>query len=80
MATENVVPQTGQTVQTPRTAYFEIAEDQDGAWHWCLWGGNGRCMARNAVAYSRKKDAVQAIKILLKSAPTAKYIVKDNPV
>lgn len=63
---------TGQTVQE-RTAYFEIGKDQEG-WHWVLWSGNGRVLARNPQPYERRKDVLQAVKNLAKLVPSVKYI------
>ena len=41
--------------------WVEIAQDSDG-WHWCLWAGNGRAIARNCEPYDSKKHAVQAVR------------------
>jgi uncharacterized protein YegP (UPF0339 family) len=77
---KNDTPQTVQTVQRGRDnePFFEVAEDSAGKWHWLLWSGNGREMARNAVPYEKKKDVIQAIKSLQSVVAKARYIVKSH--
>lgn len=67
-----------QPAPVARTAYFEIAADADGQWHWCLWSGNGRLMARNAEEYPRRKDVIQAIKTLVKLVPSVPLILAST--
>lgn len=64
---------------TVNTAYFEVATDEDGTFHWCLWSANGRMMARNAASYERQKDVVQAIRNLQRLIPSVQLIVKTEP-
>lgn len=47
-----------------RTAYFEVAMDKQGQWHWCLWTANGRAMALNADGYNERNDCTRAIETL----------------
>ena len=59
-----------------RTAYFEVAQDEEGRWHWCLWSGNGRIMARDPEGYAQKKHSVEAIKTLVKIMPSVTMVVE----
>lgn len=71
---------TGQTGQptVKNTAFFEVAVDEEGKWHWVLWSGNGRMVARNPAEYERRKDVVQAIRNLVKLVPSVKYVVSTT--
>lgn len=75
---ENNTPQTGQTVQNGKehTPFIELACDSQGKWHWVLWSANGRQVARNAVEYDRKKDAIQALKAIKEVVPKVKIVVQ----
>lgn len=63
-------PETVQTVQEPtdetvgpfkevnsKRGRVELAKDEDGQWHWCLWSSNGNQLAINAIPYPRLNDA-----------------------
>lgn len=58
-------------------AWFELVEEA-GEWHWCLWSGNGRMVARNCVPYGRKKDAMQAIRLLAGVVDGARLILESE--
>lgn len=78
---EDVVQETGQTGQKAKEAgakqaRFEVAQDKEGGWHWMLWSGNGLQVARSARSYERKKDCIQAVKLLKKLVPSVKYVVQ----
>lgn len=57
--------------------FVEIARDAEG-WHWMLWSGNGRPIARNALAYGTQKHALQAIKLLPGIWSQVKVVVKSS--
>lgn len=40
-----------------RTPYIELAMDEEGEWHWCLWATNGRPMAVSLNPFKRRNDA-----------------------
>lgn len=67
-----------QSKPATNTAFFEITEDGEGKWHWCLWSGNGRAMARNPGEYERRKDVIQAVRNLRKLVPTVKLVVQSS--
>lgn len=60
---------------TSNEPYYELAQDSAG-WHWLLWSGNGRPLARNAAPYVREKDAIQAINAMPGNVKAAKAIVR----
>ena len=67
MSNEQVLDQAEADAPRPeqkqeRKPFIEMAEDADG-WHWCLWSGNGRMMARNAIAFPERKQCLGSIKI-----------------
>lgn len=68
-------PQTGQTGQKV-PPWVEVAQDEEGKWHWCLWSSNGRQLATNIVPYERQKDAVQAYKNAAEAFAEAKVVAK----
>lgn len=86
---EATAPPTVQTVQPASAAqsgdprfgesWFEIAEDQQGRWHWCLWTTNGRPMARSGVAYERRKDVIAAVKLLRQHVAAARRVIYCKP-
>lgn len=53
-------PETVQTGQ--RQPWFEMAQDEEGLWQWCLWSGNGRQMANSAIGYNQSSECKDAIK------------------
>lgn len=60
-----------------REPFWEIA--QEGIeWHWCLWSGNGRPLARNAEPYGSKKDCIQAIKAIAPNASVARLVAQNH--
>ena len=65
------------TTAKPREPWIELAQDAEG-WHWCLWSGNGQAVARNAVPYTDKKHAIQAIRLLGKVFEQAKIICMSH--
>lgn len=65
-----VIPQTGRNV------WFEISQDTDGTWHWVLWSGNGRMLARNALPMETQRVCEKSVKNMVKACGVAKYIVK----
>jgi uncharacterized protein YegP (UPF0339 family) len=77
------VQETVQTVQAGDPRYgqiwYEIAQDQQELWHWCLWSSNGRPVARSGVAYQRKKDAVEAVRKLRSTVDAATRIIYCRP-
>lgn len=70
--------QTGQKAPGKGAPFFEIAMDEEGHWHWMLWSANGRMMAKNAVAFDRKKDVIPSIRSMQKVIPTVKLIVQSH--
>jgi uncharacterized protein YegP (UPF0339 family) len=72
-------PTTQPKVTAPTTTtrknepWIEVARDDEG-WHWQLWSGNGRAIARNAVAYDTKKHCLQAIATLPGIWPTVNVV------
>ncbi len=80
---EPSVPQTVQTVQAGDPRYgepwYEVAQDQQENWHWCLWSVNGRPIARSGVAYQRKKDAVEAVRKLAATVGAARKVIFCRP-
>lgn len=72
--------ETVQTVQDqkPRDPWFEVSQDDGGKWHWCLWSGNGRQMAHSAVPYDRRKNAIEAIRLMVAACEVAKVIASAN--
>ena len=73
--TKRITPLTVQTGQNAaRTAWIEIAMDPQGKWHWLLWSGNGRPVARNPVEYEKRKDAIQAAKSVHQLLPSVQFI------
>lgn len=72
--------ETVQTVQRqgPRHPWFEIAKDEEGKWHWCLWSGNGRQMAHSAIPYDTRKNAIEAIRLMVAAGEVAKVIGVAN--
>lgn len=78
--TESVAEDVQKTVQTvqEREPWFELAADAEGKWHWCLWSGNGRQMARNAMKYNRQNDAMMAVLAFVKKVQGAKIICKAH--
>lgn len=76
---EPQLPPTVQTVQKPKSdPWFEIAQDAEGRWHWCLWSPNGRPLAISATLYERDKDCVTAAKSLAKHVVAAKEVFRAN--
>lgn len=60
--------------------YVEVAKDSQNQWHWQLWAGNGSPMARNAVAYTDRKQciaAVAAIEDLMRQARSVVTATRD---
>jgi uncharacterized protein YegP (UPF0339 family) len=55
----------------------EVAQDADG-FHWVLWSGNGRMIARNAITYDTLKHCKQAIRALPGIWGKVKLIVKAS--
>lgn len=43
-----------------RTPYVEIAPDDEGEYHWCLWSGNGRAIACGVTGFKRRNDCQKA--------------------
>lgn len=60
-----------------REPYIEIAQDAEG-WHWQMWSGNGRAIARNAVAYESRKHCMQAVKLLPGIWAAVRLVVQGN--
>jgi uncharacterized protein YegP (UPF0339 family) len=72
-------PPTVQNVQTPqevspaadddnapkRAAYIEMAQDEAGDWHWCLWSANGRAIAANVQPFKRRNDCQKNVETAL---------------
>lgn len=62
-------PQTVQTVQNEpekrggMVAFFEVAKDSAGRWHWVLWSTNGRPLATSAIVngYDQQSTCTTAI-------------------
>jgi uncharacterized protein YegP (UPF0339 family) len=69
---------TGTPAPSSRTPFFELAQDHEGEWHWALWSGNGRMMARNAEGYQRRKDCLQAVKNMIALVPTVTLIAAST--
>lgn len=65
------------TSKTRNEPYFEVAQDSEG-WHWVLWSGNGRMVARNALPYDTRKHAVQGAKAAQTGFPKAKFAVVSH--
>jgi uncharacterized protein YegP (UPF0339 family) len=65
---------TGDKARGSQEAFVEVTQESDG-WHWMLWSGNGRQMARSAVGYPDKKHCVQAIQAVPDVFAKAKVIV-----
>lgn len=40
-----------------RDPFVELAQDEKGLWHWCLWTKNGRAIAMNTSGFERQNDA-----------------------
>lgn len=66
----HMIPQQGRNV------WVEVAKGEDGMWHWLMWSGNGRQIARNAVPFESVKIAVQSVKKMLGAAAAVKYVVQ----
>jgi uncharacterized protein YegP (UPF0339 family) len=75
---ETPPPETVQTVQRP--PYFEVAQGQDGKWHWMLWSGNGRQLAMNVFSYERQNDCTSAIKTINEAMKKGLKIVIAHPI
>jgi len=65
-------PQTGHTGQKAkqnRVPWFEMAQDAEKQWHWCLWSTNGRAIALNPQGFLRRNDCaanIQAVREAMK--------------
>lgn len=55
--------------------FWEIAPDNYGQWHWALWSGNGRIIARNAYPLASRQQAIAAIKAAKAGAAEAEMRV-----
>jgi uncharacterized protein YegP (UPF0339 family) len=68
---------TAPTTTTRRNEpYVEIAQDEDGKWHWQLWSGNGRAIARNSLPYESKKHVLQALATIAPAINAANAVVQ----
>lgn len=73
------------TVQTGHPAplrkpFFEVAQDDQGQWHWCLWSSNGRQLAVNANSFPRRSDCTNSIIALKNSVgPECTIAVAHKP-
>ena len=81
---ETETPETVQTVQEEekpkeRDPFFEIAEDDDGLFAWCLWSGNGRMLAQSAIGYKQVIDCRQAINTMNSLIAKKVSIVISHP-
>ena len=47
-------------------AFIEIAEADDGGWHWCLWSTNSRIVARSGDAHNSFKACLQSLRSTVK--------------
>jgi len=54
--------------------FYELARNEEG-WHWCLWAKNGRIIARNAIPYASKQQALNAVTIAMRSGKGETKIV-----
>lgn len=76
--TEETPTKETTTKKPPRNRpFWEIAQDAEG-WHWCLWSGNGRQIARSAVPYESKKHVLQAVKLIAPNVNDARLVVKGS--
>ena len=44
-----------------RAPYIEMAEDESGWWHWCLWSANGRAICIGNSSFKRRNDCMQSV-------------------
>ncbi len=58
-------PEEGDPI-APRTPYIEVAKDEKGRWHWCLWSANGRMLATNPNPYERRAECTGAVETMMK--------------
>lgn len=63
------------TPTVTRPAYFEVAKDGQGKWHWTLWSGNGRQMAICVMGYDQRSDCTDAIKTVKNAVAAATRVV-----
>jgi uncharacterized protein YegP (UPF0339 family) len=88
MEMDKTTQETGQTVQeTPemvqviedaRGAFIEIAEDKNHQWHWALWAGNGRIVARSGQTHATFKSSVQSLRSIIKLWQKSLPIVRSH--
>ncbi len=74
MTTKTTTPETKTT--KPREPWYELAQDTEGQWHWCLWAGNGQQLACSPKGYTEKKHAIQALRLVAPAANSAKVVAK----
>lgn len=75
---ETLTTATTTVTSSERECFYELADGVDG-WHWCLWSGNGRMIARNPEPYETKKHAIQALKSVAGIAAKARVVTKASP-
>ena len=68
---------TGPTTSEPQEPFVEVAQDSTG-WHWQLWSGNGRAMARSTEPYKDQKHAVAAVRMIPGVMGKVKLIVRAS--
>jgi len=62
-----------------RKPYFEIAEQADGTWAWCLWASNGIALAESGRKFPRKNEcAVSCSKLMENLGKEPQIFIREN--
>lgn len=48
-----------------RAAHIEMAQDDSGEWHWCLWSANGRALCASMQTFPRRHDCQKNVETTL---------------
>jgi len=70
--------ETVDAVEGIRGAFIEIAPDADGQWHWALWAGNGRIVARSGRSHATFKACIQSLRGIIKLWQQSLPIVRSH--
>lgn len=58
--------------------FYEIATDEDKMWHWCLWAGNGKILARNAEPYISRAAVMMGLQLFRDTVGKAEIIALSH--
>lgn len=62
--------------QTKGSPFVELAQNpEDDRWYWMLWSANGRKLAMAPVGYTKRSDAIKAIRLAAGHFPGARILL-----